>query len=122
MIKIGRCPRAGGMTVITGTVAGDVIRTFAGCGNSVMTAGTGPGHTGMIKPGRDPGTGAMAVVAGIAAGDMVRCLAGRNRSVVATRAGTGDLVMIETHQWCPDPVRVTVLAHVQGLYMVCRFR
>ena len=122
MIESGGRPRARGMTVIAGIAARDMIRKFAGCGNPVMTAGTGPGHIGMIKPGRNPGTGGMAIVAAVATGNMARRLARRNRPVMTACTGPDYGIVIETHQRRPDPLRVTVLAHVQALDMVGRFR
>ena len=72
MIKGYREPGIGGVAVIAGGTARDVIWCFAGGYGAVVTAEAGAScDAGMIKGCRGPGTGGVAVIAGGAARDVI---------------------------------------------------
>ena len=110
MIKGYREPGIGGVAVIAGGTARDVIWCFAGGYGAVVTGKTGAGcDAGMIKGGPLPRTGRMAVIAGVAAGNVIRCLACRHYAVVTTEAGTNNCIVVHAGKWSPELVRVTFL-------------
>ena len=72
MIKGYREPGIGGVAVIAGGTARDVIWCFAGGSGAIVTGKTGAGcDAGMIKSCREPGAGGVAVIAGGAARDVI---------------------------------------------------
>ena len=96
MIEHGRGPGIGGVAVIAGGAAGDMVGCFTDGSRAVVAAEAGAEHGAMIDPGhRGPGVCTMTVLAHGGGLDMSGVLAGGGGAIVATAAITGHGVVIE---------------------------
>ena len=110
MIEHGRGPGIGGVAVIAGGAAGDMVGCFTDGRRAVVAAEAGAEHGAMIDPGhRGPGVCTMTVLADGGGLDMGGVLAGGSRAVVTAAAVTGDGAVIE-HGRGPGIGGVAVIA------------
>lgn len=88
----------GGEFIVTGFTQGtgwQVIHTFAGSMDTVMTTQTIRADPGVIHTGPRPGRGAVTNVALLGSGNMAGRFSTGNQTVVTTGATANDLAMID---------------------------
>ena len=113
-------PAIGGMAVITGVAAGNVVRRLAGRNTAIVTAEAGPQHIGMIDANDwRKQVSAVTGLAGIGRVDMTIVLANGLRPVVAGYAVAGYTAVIE-HRAGPAIGGMAVITGVAAGNMVRR--
>jgi len=118
MIKVGRYPCIGRVTVITLCRGRQVINILAFGSDTVMTTRTSTQHLEVIyRHRRNPGGVAVAVFANVGRTDMLETLAGRRHAIVTAATGLGGRGMIEARGQ-PGIGRVTVVALCRGLQVI----
>jgi len=110
VIEVRRPPGDCGVTIVTGVVAGDVSRVFAGCGNAIMTGAADADDLRVVnsKYGHK-NIGAVAVFADVARLNMRRALSGSVHAVMAVDAAARDIDVIKVRRQ-PRDGRMAIIA------------
>ena len=118
MIKVGRYPCIGRVTVITLCRGRQVINILAFGSDTVMTTRTSTQHLEVIyRHRRNPGGVAVAVFANVGRTDMLETLAGRGHAIVTTATGFGRRGVIEARGQ-PGIGRMTVITLYRGCQVI----
>jgi len=107
-------PASAVMAALAAERCDEMIRWFAGCGDTVVAAAAKSGDVVVVKAGAGPGDGRMAGVALGGGLDMAGWLAGRGGAVVAAAARRGDAAVIEPNR-VPVDGAMAVIALRTGL-------
>ncbi|VAW77569.1 hypothetical protein MNBD_GAMMA13-1817 [hydrothermal vent metagenome] len=121
MVEYGRGPAVGGMTIVTGIAAGNMIRRFAQRNAAVVAGETAAEYGGMIHLGhRRPAGWTVTVLTQIVGLDVRAVFARRRGAVMTTGTVTADGTVIERRRG-PTVGGMTIVTGIAAGNMIRRF-